>query len=204
MLALLTKTYILCKFWFTRCFPKCFQPPWQDFACTSHLFCFAERWRLEKNLFFWENNKINNQLVILSLSNFHWASSEVKAQNAKAVCGISFKISVACQRDVTFSLESHPNSLRDPFVAIAPRFCIGSSPRAAHSLNKTSTSVGGRTRRPTLRMTYRGSSNIRINKQQTTNKTNYFNRKKFYHKYTSLEIKTGKGQKSWLTKRTKT
>ena len=39
---------------------------------------------------------------------------------------------------------------------VAPRFCIGSSPRAAHSLNKTSTSVGGRTHRPSLRMTNRG------------------------------------------------
>ena len=69
-------------------------------------------------------NQFHSQPVILSLSNFHRVKNEVKAQNAKAVCGISFKISVACLLDVTFIAESHPNLLRDPIVAHAPRFCL--------------------------------------------------------------------------------
>ena len=69
-------------------------------------------------------NQVNSQPVILSLSNFHQVKNEVKAQNAKAVCGISLKILVACLLDVTFVAESHPNSLRDPFVAFAPRFFL--------------------------------------------------------------------------------
>ena len=37
--------------------------------------------------------------------------------------GISLQISVAFWWDVTSALVSHRNSLRDPIVAIAPRFC---------------------------------------------------------------------------------
>ena len=42
-------------------------------------------------LLFIKINQVNSQPVILSLSNFHRVKNEVKAQNAKAVCGISFK-----------------------------------------------------------------------------------------------------------------
>ena len=61
-------------------------------------------------------HKTNNQHVILSLSNFHRASSEVKARRQSAA-GISLKTSVACLLDVTFAVESHQNSLRDPASA---------------------------------------------------------------------------------------
>ena len=54
-------------------------------------------------------------------SNFFWASSEEKAR-AHRRSGISFEISVACLRDVTFTAESHQNSLRDPCGALAPWF----------------------------------------------------------------------------------
>ena len=81
-------------------------------------------------------------------------SEQAKARAVRR-SGIWLKISVACQRNVTFSVASHQNSQPYPIVAFAPRFCIGSS-STAHSLNKTSTSVGGRTRRPALRMTYSG------------------------------------------------
>ena len=67
--------------------------------------------------------------------------------------GIWLKISVACQRNVTFTVESHGDFEPYPFVAFAPRFCIGSSPRAAHSLNKTSTTQTA-LRFSSLRMTY--------------------------------------------------
>ena len=40
--------------------------------------------------------------------------------------------------NVTSPLTSHQDSLRDPFVAFAPRFLLGSSP-VAHSLTRTST-----------------------------------------------------------------
>ena len=35
-----------------------------------------------------------------------------------------FNERVTCQRDVTFSLVSHPNLFGDPFVAIAPRVLL--------------------------------------------------------------------------------
>ena len=76
--------------------------------CLKHLILF---------LLFIKINQVSSQPVILSLSNFHRVKNEVKAQNAKAVCGISFKSWVACLPDVTFVAESHQNSLRDPFVA---------------------------------------------------------------------------------------
>ena len=86
-------------------------------------------------------------------------SAVERSEQAEARCvapqGYGSKSRWLSKGDVTFSVTSHPNSLPYPFVAFAPRFLFGSSP-AAHSLAKTSTSVGGRTRRPSLRMTYRG------------------------------------------------
>ncbi|MBR5120143.1 MAG: hypothetical protein IKV02_04015, partial [Clostridia bacterium] len=60
----------------------------------------------------------NALYVILSLSNFCGlsVSEQAKAQGASRR-GISFKISVTFGWDVTFVKISHPNSLRDPFVA---------------------------------------------------------------------------------------
>ena len=66
------------------------------------------------------------------------ASEQAKARATRR-SGIWLQILVAFGWDVTFVKAGHPNSLPYPIVAFAPRFCIGSSPRAAHSLNKTST-----------------------------------------------------------------
>ena len=48
--------------------------------CLKHLILF---------LLFIKINQVSSQPVILSLSNFHRVKNEVKAQTAKAVCGIS-------------------------------------------------------------------------------------------------------------------
>jgi hypothetical protein len=72
-------------------------------------------------------------------SNFCGLSVSEQAE-ARAVrrCGIWLEISVACLRDVTFSVESHPNSLPYPIVAFAPRFFLAPRSkklrlRASHS-----------------------------------------------------------------------
>ena len=52
--------------------------------------------------------------------------SERRAREKREVFmtrGISLQISVACLLKVTFTVESHRNTLRDPIVAFAPRFC---------------------------------------------------------------------------------
>ena len=109
-------------------------------------------------------HKTNNQPVILSeekrlrfaKSNFRGLSeaNERKRETFRSMRDIAWGFGgflLGCN----IPSASHRDFKPYPFVAIAPRFCIGSSPRAAHSLNKTSTSVGGRTRQPPLRMTYR-------------------------------------------------
>ena len=59
-----------------------------------------------------------------------FSSEERGKSKAQRAAGISFKISVAFYtvlhllKDVRFSVAGHRNSLRDPFVAIAPRFCL--------------------------------------------------------------------------------
>ena len=69
------------------------------------------------------DNKINNQPVILS--GVELLLSEKRGRSARrSRRGISQRILVACQWDVTFPLVSYLNSFGDPFVAIAPRFYL--------------------------------------------------------------------------------
>ena len=64
-------------------------------------------------------NQTKSLYVILSLSNFCGANSDAEARAIRR-SGISQRLSVACQREVTFSVESHQNLFGDPCVAYAP------------------------------------------------------------------------------------
>ena len=95
----------------------------------------------ERNKFETRQKQITNKIPACHPERSRTFSERVarKKREAFSRCGISFKISVACQRNVTFTVESHPKSNPYPFVAFAPRFLLGSLPRAALSLTKTST-----------------------------------------------------------------
>ena len=71
-------------------------------------------------------------------SNFHRVRNEVKARHAVPQGSLNESRWLTIT-NVTSPLTSHRDSLRDPFVAFAPRFLLGSSP-VAHSLTRTSTS----------------------------------------------------------------
>ena len=101
-------------------------------------------------------HQTNNQPVILSASRTFSERIARKKQGAKAPQGSRNEFWWLSFTNVTFRWQATEISNEIPHRLKASRFCIGSSPRAAHSLNKTSTSVGGRTRRPALRMTNRG------------------------------------------------
>ena len=71
------------------------------------------------------NNKSKTKPLYVILSEVELSPSEERGESkAQGATGISLGISVTFHRNVTFALVSHQDSLRDPFVAFAPRFCL--------------------------------------------------------------------------------
>ena len=90
--------------------------------------------------------------------------SEERGESARrSRSGIWLKISVTCRRNVTFSVESHPNSFRDPIVAFAPRFCS-----VIHSAKLRLQNRGAIF---SLRMTYSGFVALKIIRGGATSST---------------------------------